>query len=184
MNSANASPQGSDRDVPNVEVMSSFVALMRSEYPAVVGLLRAITGDPAVAEDLAQETFAVVYQRWRKVQHLDRPDLWIRRVAINRALGTTRRQVSERRALERLRSLGTPVVAAVDAGTADPAVWAAVGRLPRRQAQLVSLVYLDDRSVDEAAAALGLAPSTARTHLQRRAGGLGPHPRRPRRPDT
>ena len=47
----------------------------------------------------------------------------------------------------------------------DDEFWAAVHDLPRRQAQCITLRYLDDRSVDEITVVLGIAPATVRVHL-------------------
>lgn len=47
----------------------------------------------------------------------------------------------------------------------DEAVWRAVRQLPRRQAQVVALHYVDDRSVAEIAAVLDLAEGTVKATL-------------------
>ena len=46
-------------------------------------------------------------------------------------------------------------------------VWAHVRRLPKRQAAVVALVYVDDLTIEQAAHALGIGVPTAKTHLQR-----------------
>jgi RNA polymerase sigma-70 factor (ECF subfamily) len=52
---------------------------------------------------------------------------------------------------------------ALDADDAE--FWAAVRSLPRRQAQVVALRYLEDRSVAEIAEILGTATGTVKKHL-------------------
>lgn len=47
------------------------------------------------------------------------------------------------------------------------AFWAQVRRLPARQAQTVTLFYLEDLSTAEIADVLGCAPATVRVHLTR-----------------
>ncbi len=49
----------------------------------------------------------------------------------------------------------------------DEAFWAAVRRLPERQAQVVALHYLEDRSVADIAAVLEISPDTVKVHLHR-----------------
>jgi RNA polymerase sigma factor (sigma-70 family) len=47
------------------------------------------------------------------------------------------------------------------------ALVAALRRLPARQREAIALRYLGDMSVEEVARALGTAPTTVKTHLQR-----------------
>ena len=166
-----AGPTATAADPPVVPAtdIDDFESFFRRERDRVVRLLWAMTGSHAVAEDLAQETFAAAHRRWARVRDLERPDLWLRRVALNRAIGVARRRTTEQKALARLARYGTPQLAAVDPEphVPEPPVLAAIRDLPRRQRQVVGLVYLDDRSIDDAALALGLTPSTVRTHLER-----------------
>ncbi|MGI8699694.1 MAG: sigma factor [Nocardioidaceae bacterium] len=54
-------------------------------------MLRLYCGDPEVARDLAQEALTRAWVHWRKVRRMDRPDLWVRRVALNLANSHFRR---------------------------------------------------------------------------------------------
>jgi RNA polymerase sigma-70 factor (ECF subfamily) len=47
------------------------------------------------------------------------------------------------------------------------AFWAAVRRLPKRQAQVVALHYIDELSVADIGDVLGCAEGTVKTHLHR-----------------
>jgi RNA polymerase sigma-70 factor (ECF subfamily) len=57
------------------------------------------------------------------------------------------------------------------------AFWSNVRKLPKRQAQVIALHYLEDRSVAEIAEILECAPNTVKVHLhkgrQKLAGRLG-----------
>ena len=46
-------------------------------------------------------------------------------------------------------------------------VWRQVRRLPKRQAQVVALYYLEDLTLDDVANILGLSVETVRSHLRR-----------------
>lgn len=142
----------------------AFEDVFRVEYPQLVVLLTAMTGDRRVAEELAQEALLRAHVRWDRIGAYDRPGAWIRRVAINLALSARARRRSEDRALGRLRQERAPV-APYD--FADDDFWALVRRLPKRQAAAVALHYLEDRSVADVAVILGCAEGTAKAHLHK-----------------
>src|SRR5262245_52965397 len=74
---------------------ATFDGVYRAEYRAVVRLAAVLTGRWAVAEELAQEAFLALYTRWDQVQVYERPDLWVRRVVVNRAVSVRRRWLTE-----------------------------------------------------------------------------------------
>src|SRR5687767_13418096 len=80
----------------------SFDALFAAERGRVVALVYALAGSAAVAEEVAQEAFLRLHLHWAKVSRYDRPEQWVRRVAVNLAVSRRRRRTSEARALERL----------------------------------------------------------------------------------
>lgn len=139
----------------------SFQSFYETQYHAVFAVARALTGDDGWAEDVTHDTFLAAFRSW---DQLDNPVGWVRRVAFNQAHSAWRRRYAERRALARMPI--DPVV-----GDEIPAeteqFWAQVRRLPKRQAQTIALYYLEDRPIEEIAAILGCAESTARKHLSR-----------------
>jgi RNA polymerase sigma-70 factor, ECF subfamily len=147
-----------------VELVASFDAFYVHEYPATVRLLTALTGRRDVAEELAQDVFVTAHARWHAVHHFERPDAWVRRVAVNRGTSWVRRRTVETRLLTRLSARPTPLVQLSE--SADE-TWRAVRHLPARQAQVIALVYLEDRTVADVAEILDCSPDTIRTHLRR-----------------
>lgn len=145
-------------------VRGAFEDFYRESYVAVLRVATAVTGDGHVAAEVTQEAFLAARQRWRTVGGYDRPDFWVRRVAINGALSWRRRALREARAMVRLAGRRDRIE--VDEMGVDD-VWSHVRRLPRRQAAIVALVYIDDLSIEQAAHALGIGVPTAKTHLQR-----------------
>lgn len=144
---------------------SSFDDFYRRERSQVVGLLYGLTGNRWWAEELAQEAFLAAHRRWDRIGAYDDPGAWVRRVAVNHSVSSARRRMAEARALARL---GRRRVEPVELlAPADEEFWAAVRALPTRQAQAVTLHYLEDRSVDDIAAVLGCAPATVKVHLHR-----------------
>lgn len=145
--------------------MRSFEDFYAAEYPGVVRLAVALTGRTDVAEELAQESFVAAYRRWSRVATLDDPAGWVRRVVSNRCVSSGRRYVTELRLLVRLRHQRPSHLD--DEPVTDEELWAVVRGLPRRQAQVVALTFVEDRSVADIAGLLGCGEETVRTHLRR-----------------
>jgi RNA polymerase sigma-70 factor (ECF subfamily) len=140
----------------------SFDDFFASEYRRVVALALALCGRPSVAEECAQDAFVAAYRNWDRIVTYDDAGAWVRRVAANVATSTLRRRAREARAFARLALRREH---AGDLAVFDDDFWAAVRALPRRQAQSIALRYLEDRSIDDIAAVLGISAATVRVHL-------------------
>ena len=143
----------------------SFEDFYRYERTRVIAIIFALSGSGAVAEELTQEAFMRAGARWASLSDYDYPDQWVRRVAVNLAVSAFRRRGAERRALGRMSTWRPAVVDEVTSSTAE--VWDAVRALPRRQAQVIALTYMDDLPAREVAKILGIAEPTVRTLLHR-----------------
>jgi RNA polymerase sigma-70 factor, ECF subfamily len=141
----------------------SFSRFYRSEYRAVVALAYALTGRAAVAEELAQDAFLVTHRNWARVSAYDIPAAFVRRVAANMAVSFARRLAAEARALARLAARSPKWSAPLEPPDAD--FWRSVRSLPRRQAQVLALRYLEDLPDEEIARILGCSLATVRVHL-------------------
>ena len=130
----------------------------------MVRLTLALTGRRDLAEELAQDAFVAAYRQWPRVSGYDQPGAWVRRVATNAALSALRRRSSEVKGLARL---GRQRQQEVDIPEEDQELWAALRALPKRQAQALALVVVDDLSVAEVARVLQVGEETVRTHLRR-----------------
>jgi RNA polymerase sigma factor (sigma-70 family) len=142
-----------------------FDLFYRREYEVVVSLTYVLCGRRTIAEELAQEAFIATHRRWQLVGRYDDPGAFVRRVAANAAVSYRRRVSAEARALARLAAGWRPETTPLPPDAAE--FWKAVRDLPRRQAQVVALFYLEDRSADEIALILGCAAPTVRVHLHR-----------------
>lgn len=115
------------------------------------------------AEDATQEAFLRAYRDWDRVGLMAHPGAWVRRVALNLAVGRWRRARSEARAVLRLTPDDEPPPPDPDTDR----FWDEVRALPRRQAQVVALTYVDDLDSEGVADVLGISASTVRVHLAR-----------------
>lgn len=153
-----------DPTAAQLRAASSFDALYRFEYGPVVRLAFVLTGRVDVAEEHAQEGFLAAHRNWTKVSRYEDPAGWVRRVVVNRCVSTARRRATEVRLLARLKREPRPPV---EVTPRTDELWAMVRELPKRQAQVLALMFLEDRSVAEVASILDLGEDTVRTHLRR-----------------
>ena len=141
-----------------------FDAFFQREYRAVFALAFALLRHPAAAEDVTQEAFVALYRKWKAGDRVTNPAGFVRRVVVNRCRSVFRRRMVEARALLLL-GRRRPPVASIPEGSKE--FWQAVRSLPGRQAQVAALFYLEDRSVSDVAAILGLQEGTVKAHLSR-----------------
>jgi RNA polymerase sigma-70 factor (ECF subfamily) len=149
-----------------------FDRLYRAAYPRVYRTLTAILGDPAEAEDCAQDAFVQAFHAWNRWRPDAPAEAWIHRIAVNRAI-SYRRRAHLRSVGELLRRLGRP------AGTADPAVIAtqpdilsALRAIPPKLAAAIVLRHYHGYNNREIAAAIGVSERTVGTRLRRAADRL------------
>jgi RNA polymerase sigma factor (sigma-70 family) len=142
----------------------SFDELYRREYAGIVRLLVVLTGRRDVAEELTQDAFLVVHRRWATISTYERPDAFVRRIAINRAVSVARRKSTEARLMLRVRR---EPVQEMPWTTSTSEIWDAIRALPARQAQVAALVLIEDRSIQDAAEILGCGQETVKSHLRR-----------------
>ena len=105
----------------------------------------------------------MAHRNWETVADLDAPGAWVRRVVANLSVSAFRRGVAETKALTRMAFGQQQVVPELSADSAE--FWRAVRSLPRRQAQVIALRYLEDLSLAEIAQILGTSDGTVKRHL-------------------
>jgi RNA polymerase sigma-70 factor (ECF subfamily) len=142
----------------------SFEGFFRREYRQVLGLAFVLSGSRTAAEELTMEAFEAALADWLRVSQLDSPGAWVRKVVSNASASRFRRQAAERRAKARM--TGDARLWQLD-GLGDPGVWESVRDLPRRQAQVVALFYVDGYQRREIAQVLGISEESVKTHLER-----------------
>ena len=140
-----------------------YTELFASTYRQVVRTVWFVVHDQGLAEEIAQDAFTELYRGWSRLRSYDRPELWVRRVAIRRAQRVAARR-ARRVVLEQAAAGG---VAPVEDGIRlpDPELVAAVRALPPKQRAIVVLFYLEDRPMDEVAGLVGCSTSTGFVQL-------------------
>lgn len=142
-----------------------YETFYRQNFRQVVGLGFVLCGDLGAAEDLTQDAFMDAHRKWARLVDYDDPAAWVKRAVANRSVSRKRKKASEDRAITRLRNRRP--LPSIELRDHDPEVWAAVRKLPKRQAQVVALVYVNGCTVAQAADTLEIGFETAKTHLSR-----------------
>ncbi len=145
-------------------IQADFTHFYRDEFASLAVVAGTVAGNRSVGEDIAQEALAKADQQWAKVSALDKPGAWVRRVAINLAIGRKRRSATEAKALLKL---GPTVSQAAETRRGDPAIWAAVDELAPKQRAVIALHYLEDRPVAQIAEILDISVSAATSNLHK-----------------
>lgn len=134
-----------------------FEDLFASESRRLFGALCLITRDPAEAEDIGQEAFVRVLERWDKVATMNDPAGYLYRAAMNVFRSRCRRaRVAARR---RFAEQSVDEIAKVDD---RDAVSRMLDTLSSRQRAALVLTSVLDYSSEEAGAILGLSGSSVR----------------------
>jgi RNA polymerase sigma factor (sigma-70 family) len=151
----------------------AFAALVRRHGPMVLRVCRRVAGNAHDAEDAAQAAFLVLARQARSIRRTRSVAAWLHGVAVRVARKARTRADRQYR---RERAAARPEGVRPD----DPS-WAEVrgvlddelARLPDRYRQPLVLCYLQGRTRDEAAKALGWSPATLGRRLEAARAALG-----------
>jgi RNA polymerase sigma-70 factor (ECF subfamily) len=152
----------SDEPEPPPEVAADFESFYELEHARLFGALCLVTGNRHDAEELMQEAFLKVWERWDVVQGLDSPTGYLFRTALN-AFRMRRRRVAV--AARRLVSRAPRADVFEEAERRHVVDRALAGLTTRQRAALVLTEMLRYSSA-EAAEALGVKPATVRKLAQ------------------
>jgi RNA polymerase sigma-70 factor (ECF subfamily) len=147
------------------EHAQAFEDFFDAHYERLLRVLYLSTGNRHEAEDLAQDAFVRVYERWSRVGGLENPAGYLYRVALNARRSRLRRiRVAAAKALHlRPEPPSDPQGDAEDRLT----VRRALATLPAGQREAVVLVEWLGLTDVEAGEVLGLPPGAVRTRLHR-----------------
>jgi len=153
-----------------------FEALVAGTTDALFRTGYLMTGDAGDAEDLVQETFIRVARRWHRVESMDHPAAYARRILINLVLDGAERRSRQRAELEPPGSRGEPADESATRalrGIEDLAEFRwALAELPPRQRAVLVLRYWVDLPVAEVAGILGCSAGTVKSTASRAAARL------------
>lgn len=148
---------------------ATFVALFNAQFPRIFRLLDRLTGEPDLAEDLAQETFIRLHRRGGLP---DDPDAWLATVALNlfRNARSSARRRRELLTVERGAQVHSEAVATPDDRDDSEIIRARVRRaldaLSERERQLL-LLRAEGYSYQDISTALDLNAASVGVLLAR-----------------
>ncbi len=170
-------PPGREPGGTSVRADEATVAVGALYQSTAVGLIRlayVILGDRQAAEDVVQDAFCNLFNRWDRLSHLDGAEYYVRVSVLNACRSVMRRRLVRSRRV--LYELPAPSVEAAVLGREERAeLIRAVDRLPRRQRETLILSYYLDLPDDEIATLMGVGMSSVRSARHRALETLARH---------
>ena len=156
---------------------SAFEQIVRRYQRPIISLIARMTGDRALAEDLAQETFVKAFRSLAAFDTTRRLSSWLFRIAHNTAIDAMRRSrpaagrasppVWTRNAIAPREPSTPPAPDPVERLELGRALEAALAELRPDQRAAIVMRYENGLSFDEIGTVLGVPEVTARSHVHR-----------------
>jgi RNA polymerase sigma-70 factor (sigma-E family) len=151
---------------------TQFTAYVRTKGPTLLRTARALTPNPADAEDLLQTALTKTYLAWDRIDDHRAVDGYVRRTLVNtRTSQWRKRKVDEYSTDELPERPGTGPDLTEQQAQRD-ALMRAIVRLPPRQRAMVVLRYYEDMSEVQTAERLGVSVGTVKSAVSRALGKL------------
>ncbi|MBS1847153.1 MAG: sigma-70 family RNA polymerase sigma factor [Actinobacteria bacterium] len=138
-----------------------FDAVYASELTPLTRVAYLVVHDRAVAEELAQEAFVRLFERFDEVRN---PAGFLRTVVVRLGINWAKRHRME---ADRLRLVGPLHSASASSGEQIDGMWACLARLSPERAAVLVLRFYEDRSFDEIGVIVGASAATVRSRARR-----------------
>jgi RNA polymerase sigma-70 factor (sigma-E family) len=152
----------------------ALAQLYAAHWRSLVRLAALLLRDQGLAEEVVQDAFVAVHDRWHRLRDPARALAYLRQTVVNRSRSALRhRGVVERHVARGTRDTEAPGSdAAALAAERRGAVLDALQALPARQREVLSLRYYAELSEAEIADALGISRGSVKSHASRGAAAL------------
>jgi RNA polymerase sigma-70 factor (sigma-E family) len=154
-----------------IDADTALAELYAAHYSRLVRLAVLLLRDQGLAEDVVQDSFVAVHQKWRRIDQGSAP-AYLARTVVNRSRSALR----HRTVVARHRPEPLPDAAGADmsvlASERRSAVIDALADLPTRQREVLVMRYYLDYSEKEIANALGISQGAVKSHASRGAAAL------------
>lgn len=149
--------------------------LYAGHWHSLVRLSWLLVRDQQLAEETVQDAFVAMHSRWSQLRNQDLALAYLRRCVVNSSRSVLRHRGVEDRYLSAetsaLNAHGTTEEPSAEARALERAtgqrLLAALGRLPRRQREVLTLRYYVDLSEAQIADALSISTGSVKAHAHR-----------------
>ncbi len=143
--------------------------LFASQYRPLVRLAVLLLRDSGAAEEIAQDAFVALHERWGRLRDHDKAAAYLRQSVVNRARSALRHRVVVDRFLRRQTAPMTVPSAEAGALVAEThaEILEAVRKLPARQREALVLRYYADLSEAQTAETMGVSQGAVKSHTAR-----------------
>jgi RNA polymerase sigma-70 factor (sigma-E family) len=137
-------------------------AFLEARWPSLFRLACLLTGSPAEAQDLLQESMEKVCLRWSKISRTELPEAYVRRLMVNTLVSRSRKPFRRHELFDGGETPGS-VESPERAILERAAIWPLVCALPVRQRAVIVLRYYEDLSEQQIADVLGCSTGSVKS---------------------
>ena len=144
-----------------------FIGLATGEQESLRRFLLSLCGDPAEADDIAQDALMNAYVASASFRGAARFSTWLFRIAYNCFIDRIRSRKLQTSPLDAPPAQTVPGPDATDGRFRHEDLHRAIGRLPDKERAALLLFYMEDKPVKEVAAILEIPAGSVRAYLTR-----------------
>ena len=146
---------------------AAFTELVGRHLSMVHGICRRRTGDPQLAEELAQNVFAALARKAGTIRKDVLVAGWLHRASCMESLQALRSEASRKKNMNRFKELQAPETGGQELPDLVPVLDEAMDRLPVTDRDVVLMRFASGLTLRQIGDTLGKSESAAQRHLQR-----------------
>ena len=142
-----------------------FITLATAEQESLRRFLLSLCGDPAEADDIAQDALVNAYVASGSFRGASRFSTWLFRIAYNCFIDRLRSRKLQTSPLDSPAAQAVPGADATDGRFCHEDLHRAIGMLPDKERAALLLFYMEDKPVKEVATILEIPAGSVRAYL-------------------